>query len=185
MTSTNGKSRRHAGVSDASQSPFRRLPVYLVRRLHQIFVGAMAEAFEGENFTPLQWAVIVHIDAVPGIDQSRLAEMVSIDKTSTGRIVDQLETASVVERSPNGTDRRAWMLRLTPLGKQVRRRLGPKAGVSQQRLLSQLSAKERQVLVELLVRVVEANESYMRPGAGRRKPRAQKAGPVLSKEARV
>ena len=120
----------------------------------------------------LQWAVFVHIDAKPDIDQSRLAEMVSIDKTNTGRLVDQLEAMGLVERRPNGADRRAWMLRLTSRGQQMRRRLQPKSVAAQERILSCLTSKERQTLLGLLDRLVTANESYIRPGAGRRKPRS-------------
>src|SRR5205085_2035616 len=152
-------------------SPFAKRPVYLVRRMHQIFIASVAEAFEEENFALLQWAALVHIDSIPDVDQTQLAEMISIDKTNTGRIVDQLEARGLVERRAHGTDRRAWMLRLTPDGKLLRRRLGPKADTAQQRLLSRLTARERQLLIDLLARIVEANETYVRPGAGRRKPR--------------
>jgi hypothetical protein len=35
-------------------------------------------------------------------------------------------------------------------------------------LLASLSPKERSVLIDLLVRVIQANEIYIRPGAGGR-----------------
>ena len=47
-----------------------------------------------------QWAVLTIIENHPEIDQSRLAEVVSIDKTNTGRLVDQLEAKGLVERRP-------------------------------------------------------------------------------------
>src|SRR5205814_2263726 len=97
--------------------------------------------------TLLQWAALVHIYAMPDIDQSRLAEMISIDKTNTGRIVDQLEARGLIERRAHGTDRRAWMLQLTPSGKALRRRLIPKADAAQELLLSGLSEREQQSLV--------------------------------------
>lgn len=133
----------------------------------------VAEVVEEEGLTMLQWAVLVHIHARPDIDQSRLAETASTDKTNTGRLVDQLEVMGLVERLPHGSDRRAWMLRLTMRGEQLRRRLRPRALASQERLLSCLNEKERNVFLGLLTRVVDANESYIRPGAGRRKPRAR------------
>jgi hypothetical protein len=56
---------------------------------------------------------------------------------------------------------------------QLRRRLRPLARSAQESLLASLSSKEREVLIDLLVRVVKANEAYVRPGAGRRKPGAR------------
>lgn len=164
---------RNPAKSRDAQSPIRRIPAYLVRRLHLICTAMVAEAVEGEGLTMLQWAVLVHIHATPDIDQSRLAETASTDKTNTGRLVDQLELKGLVERRPHGSDRRAWMLRLTTRGEQLRRRLRPRALVSQERLLSCLNAKERNVFLDLLTRVVDAHETYIRPGAGRRKPRAR------------
>lgn len=164
---------RNPAEGGEAQSPIRRIPAYLVRRLHLICTAMVAEVVEEDGLSMLQWAVLVHIHWTPDIDQSRLAETASIDKTNTGRLVDQLEAMGLVERRPHGSDRRAWMLRLTTRGQQLRRRLGPRALVSQERLLSCLNVKERNAFLDLLTRVVDANEGYIRPGAGRRKPRAR------------
>jgi hypothetical protein len=42
---------------------------------------------------------------------------------------------------------------------------------AQERLLAPLSKAERAALLDMLVRVIEANDSYARPGNGRRKPK--------------
>jgi len=154
---------------DTRGLPPRRLIAYLVRRLEQICQAIVAEALSGTDIGLLQLAVLAHIDDYPDIDQSRLAEKVSIDRTNTGRIVDQLEAMGLVDRRVNGSDRRARVLRLTPRGGQLRRKLRPLSRAAQDRLLSSLSAREREVLLDLLVRIVKANEPYARPGAGRRK----------------
>ena len=73
----------------------------------------------------------------------------------------------LVERRPNGADRRAWMLRATARANELRRKLG-RALASQERFLSCLTAKERETFIALLRRLIVANERYIRPGAGRR-----------------
>jgi len=167
------------GDTQQSGSPFWHIPAFLIRRLQLISTAVVAEAVADAKLTMPQWAILVHIDELPDVDQSRLAEMACFDKTSTGRIVDQLEAVGLVERRPDGTDRRAWMLRVTAQGHQLRRKLTPRSKASQERLLSCLSAKEQQVFVALLRRVVVANERYTRPGAGRRNAssRRKAAGP--------
>ena len=154
-----------------SRPIYRRVPAYLIRRLQQISVAVLAEAFEGEDMPVPQWAVLTMIYFHPDIDQSRLSELVSIDKTNTGRIVDQLEMKGLIERRPNGADRRVWMLRCTPPGTRLRERLVTHARASQDLLLSSLSKAERETFIDFLDRVVSANEIHVRPGAGRRKPR--------------
>jgi DNA-binding MarR family transcriptional regulator len=160
-------------VADSAPPPYRRVPAYLIRRLQMISTALMAETFEDEDLPVSQWAVLTIIDNHPEIDQSHLAGLVSIDKTNTGRLVDQLEAKGLVERRPNGSDRRVWMLCCTPLGQKTRKRLLPRALAVQERLLSCLKPAHRELFIDLMSQVVVANEKYIRPGAGRRKPKSR------------
>jgi len=168
--SDNNRAAKNAPERGAqpSDSHFWRIPAFLIRRLQLISTAVVAEAVADANLTMPQWALLAHIAETPDVDQSRLADMTSFDKTSTGRIVDQLEAMGLVERRPNGAERRVWMLRATARAHQLRRKLRPRAMASQERFLSCLTAKEQATFVALLRRVVVANERYVRPGAGRR-----------------
>src|SRR5260221_4904550 len=106
--------------AEPSPQPYRRVPAYLIRRLQMISTAIVAEAFENEDMPVSQWAVLSMIDNHPEIDQSRLAELVSIDKTNTGRLVDQLEAKGLVVRRPNDSDRRRWSRCLAPPWRQDR-----------------------------------------------------------------
>lgn len=152
---------------------YLRVPAYLIRRLHMICTAIVAEEFEDEDMSVSQWAVLTIIENNPEIDQSRLAEVVSIDKTNTGRLVDQLEAKGLVERRPNDSDRRVWLLHCTSLGHKTRKRLRPRALATQERLLSCLEPARRELFIDLMSHVVMANEKYIRPGAGRRKPKTR------------
>jgi len=160
-------------AADPAPRPYRRVPAYLIRRLQMISTALVAEEFEGEDMPVSQWAVLTILEQHPEIDQSHLSEIVSIDKTNTGRLVDQLEAKGMVERRPNDSDRRVWMLRCTPLGLKTRRRLRPRALATQEKLLSCLAPAERERFIDFMSLVVAANEKYVRPGAGRRKPRSR------------
>jgi DNA-binding MarR family transcriptional regulator len=159
--------------AEAAAPPYRRVPAYLIRRLMMISTAIIAEEFEDEDMPVSEWAVLTIIENHPEIDQSRLAEVVAIDKTNTGRLVDQLEAKGLVERRPNDSDRRVWMLRCTPVGHKIRKRLRPRALATQDKLLSCLKPADREIFIDLMSRVVMANEKYVRPGAGRRKPKSR------------
>src|ERR1700710_3120735 len=88
-------------LTDVASLPYRRVPAYLIRRLMMISTAILAEEFDGENMPVSEWAVLTMIENHPEIDQSRLAEIVAIDRTNTGRLVDQLEAKGLVERLPN------------------------------------------------------------------------------------
>lgn len=163
--------REPEGSARKSEIPMsHRVPAHLARRFHQICLGVMAEILEPEGLTPIIYAVISAVDDQPGIDQRRLARRLGIDPVSAGQMVDYLEQEGLVDRRIDPADRRARVLRLTRRGTNLRRRLRPNLLGAQERLLSVLSAAERRALLSMLTRVIEANDSYARPGNGRRKP---------------
>jgi DNA-binding MarR family transcriptional regulator len=77
----------------------------------------------------------------------------------------------------NGADRRARILRLTSKGESIFDRLRKKNGVANDRVLDPLTEKERELLFDMLIRVIQQNTAYARPGAGRRKRRAKRLDP--------
>lgn len=105
----------------------------------------------------------------PDIDQNGLAARLGIDRNTTSLLVDRLEMQGLLERRVNRDDRRARLLRLTAHGEKLHQRLYPNTSAGQQRLLNALKPSERELLLDLLVRVIESNRSLARPGTGRRK----------------
>jgi DNA-binding MarR family transcriptional regulator len=146
-----------------------RSPAYLARRFQQVCVAIVSESLAKDGLSQFQWAVLSCIDHRPGIDQRRLAEAVGIAPVNAGEIIDQLGAMQIVERRLNGKDRRVRELFLTARGTKLRRRLLPENTLTNARILAPLAPEERKTLTDLLVRVIEGNAAYARPGAGRRK----------------
>ena len=144
---------------------------HLARRLQQICLGVISEALEPADLTPLQYAVLGSLDDAPGIDQRRLADRIGVDPVSAHQLLDELEAAGLVERRIAADDRRSRSLHLTRDGLKLRRSLRAPMMATQDRILGPISPEERARFVALLTRVIEGNESYARPGNGRRRPR--------------
>lgn len=142
----------------------------LARRLHQLCTAAAAEALKGEEITALEYGVLAWLQDEPDIDQNALAARMGIDRTTASMLVSSLEERGFVDRRTNPVDRRARLLCLTEAGAALRERLRPRVRDCQARVLSVLEPVERETLLDLLVRVVVANEAYTPPGAARRKP---------------
>ena len=94
-----------------------------------------------------------------------------VDVVSVAQTIDLLEKKHLVKRELDPDDRRARRIYVTKRGAELRSRLRPALLAAQDRLLTPLSQSERTALLDMLVRVINANESYARPGNGRRKPR--------------
>ena len=90
---------------------------------------------------------------------------------STGPQESRTSTRSVLpnDRQINPENRRAHILRLTPAGEKLHTRTRPTFNAGQQKILDVLRPAERDLLLDLLMRVVEGNRILARPGAGRRK----------------
>jgi DNA-binding MarR family transcriptional regulator len=150
--------------------PVQPTPSALARRFHQICATVVTEALADEGLTPLQYAVLAYLYVQPNVDQNGLAARLGIDRASTSQLLDHLEKSGLVDRRVNGNDRRARLLRLTRRGTKLRERLHPVGRAAEARILAPLSPNERETLIDLLARLIAANEAYARPGAGRRKP---------------
>ncbi|MBR1144381.1 MarR family winged helix-turn-helix transcriptional regulator [Bradyrhizobium sp. AUGA SZCCT0431] len=150
--------------------PSHRVPAHLARRFNQICLGVTAEILSGEDLTPMLFGVLVAVLERPGRGQRQVAEGMGVDVVNFGLMIDVLEGKGLVERKIDPDDRRARKLYVTERGAALRRRLSPDLLAAQERLLAPLSPDERRALLDMLVRVIEANDSYARPGNGRRKP---------------
>lgn len=152
--------------------PVRRTPVPLARRFFQICQTIATEAVTPHGLTAHQFAALPYLSRKsgdPGMDQNGLAARLGMDRNNTSVLVDELVEKGLVERRVNSSDRRAHVLYLTAEGEKLFARMQPIAVAGNDKILAPLKAHERELLLDLLLRVVEGNWQYARPGAGRRK----------------
>jgi len=126
----------------------------------------------GSGVTALEYAALPYLSKQvgdPGIDQIGLAARLGIDRNHTSLLIDQLEAKGLVERRVDPTDRRARRLYLTKKGERLFERLSPSMLAVNERILAPLEPVEREMLLDLLIRVIEGNWVHARPGAGRQK----------------
>lgn len=150
----------------------RRVPLALARRFFQICNTAGADAVAGDGLTPLEFAVLAYVNAIdgePNIDQSKLAGRLGVDRNTTSLLVRALETRGLLEQRVSESDRRARLVRLTAAGETLFERLHPKALSAQDAVVAVLEPAERELLLDLLAKVIEENRHLATPGAGRRK----------------
>jgi len=156
--------------------PVRRNALALARRFFQISIAMVADPVVEGNLTPLQMGVLAYVNkenGEPGIDQVGLAARLGIDRNNAGVVALELEKKGLIERRVSSADRRARHLYLTPKGEKTYHRLAPDIRAAIDRILAPLQSRERELLLDLLTRVIQENAAYARPGAGRRKRRRE------------
>src|SRR5262245_18535627 len=159
--------------SSETSVPVRRTTTALARRLYQICVAMVADSLADADLTPLQMGVLAYLNkesGEPGLDQVGLAARLGIDRNNTSVIVGEMERRALLERRVSDTDQRVKVLRLTAQGEKLYRQFAPGNIAANDRILAPLKPHERELFRDMMVRLVQANASYARPGAGRRKP---------------
>jgi DNA-binding MarR family transcriptional regulator len=136
---------------------FSRLPGHLIRRVHQLSTAYFAEECGGD-LTAVQYAALVAIGAHPGVDATRLSEIIYFDRSTIGDVLDRMETKGWILRESTPADRRLKLLTLSPAGREVLQQVEPGIRRVQERLLAPLTEAEAKTLVRLLARIADAGE---------------------------
>lgn len=151
---TKSKSKQSVGPS-ASQgtSKDELLVSWLVTDTARLMRTVFDRRARVLGLTRPQWLAIVRLQRRPGASQSELADMMEIEKAPAGRIVDRMEEKGFVERRADPGDRRIKRIYLTTRGEQIYEAIYPLSVQTVRDALSELSARDRDVLAELLTRV--------------------------------
>lgn len=143
-------------IEDAFDLDFA--PGHLIRRAQQVHTSVWA-AVVGEDLTSPQFAVLNVLYGRPGIDQTMLSSLTSLDTSTCQDIVARLRHKGLIERSRDDSDGRRWLLRLSEKGKSTRDQVVPKVREVGEILFRSLDPDDRASLTRLLYEVARGNGS--------------------------
>ena len=144
----------------------RLKPGHLIRRAQQIAVAVFMEECGRFDITPLQYAALTAIGQQPDIDATRLAQLIALDRSNIGSVLERLEAKSLLLRSASAEDRRIKLLRLSSSGRALLRKVDLAVEHAQDRILAPLKPGERKTFMRLLTLLVESNNALSRAPAG-------------------
>jgi DNA-binding MarR family transcriptional regulator len=98
--------------------------------------------------------VLLVVCSQPGIDQKTLAEVVALDRATTGNVVRRLETRKLLRRLTPHSDRRARILLPTKSGERLNRRLGAVTRKARRLLVRDLTTREQKELMRLMRKIL-------------------------------
>jgi len=121
--------------------------------------NAGASRLAAETLRPLgidarQYGVLALIAELGPRSQQALAELLAVDRSTMVSLVDELEQARLVRRRRNPTDRRAYAIETTSLGRKTHRRAAELLDECERHFLRPLTKSEQAQLYELLERLV-------------------------------
>jgi MarR family transcriptional regulator for hemolysin len=135
----------------------RRLPLLLRRAwygLNQAFRRRIAHT----GVTPDQFTALRSLlEGDPkGMTQRELTQAMSSDPNTVASLLERMKTAKWVERRPHEQDRRAYRIRILPLGQQQYETCRNLAIDLQSQVLSGLPVDQRELFLEQLDEVASA-----------------------------
>ena len=115
-------------------------------------------AYERTGLHPYHHAILLVLGEGSRETQGAIADSLGYDRGQLVGLLDELEERGLVERRRDPNDRRRHLVRLTPDGKRMLRRLRALARQIEDEFLSPLSDGERATLHALLLRLAEKHE---------------------------
>lgn len=122
---------------------------HLLRRAQQIHAALWSECVPGGITSP-QYAVLHVLARHPRVDQTRLGELASLDRSTTADIARRLLTRGLVERHRDAHDTRRYLLELTASGRALLDAATAPALEVDRRMVDGLTDRQAEELVHLL-----------------------------------
>ena len=105
-----------------------------------------------------QWSILAILSNQDGLSQSQISDELEIEKSTAGRLIDQVEKSGWIERRPIPGDRRLWGIHLTDRAQQLITEVESVVLNTRAEMLRGLSAEQQQYLSEML-QTVKSNLS--------------------------
>jgi MarR family transcriptional regulator, lower aerobic nicotinate degradation pathway regulator len=145
--------------------PVPRLPeelvasaTFLLKRLGFAAKERAMAAYEETGLHPYHHGILILLGEGSRETQGSIADALGYDRGQLVGLLDELEEQGLVERQRDPNDRRRHLVRLTPEGKRMLRRLRALSRQIEDEFLAPLSEKERANLHALLLRLAEKHE---------------------------
>lgn len=129
--------------------------LHLLHRAGQCADELFAVSIGDSDLTPRQYAVLRAVDGNEEPSQTTLVEKTGIDRSTLADIVRRLVEKGLLSRKRTRRDARMYAVRLTDKGQAALRRAEPVARSTDERLLSAIPQREREVFLESLSRIVQ------------------------------
>jgi DNA-binding MarR family transcriptional regulator len=135
-------------------------PGYLIRRLHQISVAIFLDASKQFDVTPIQYGAIHVIGVMPGIDQSRLKQLLGLDRQTISNVVQRLMDKKLIAREPK--DGRSFALFTTGTANALMEAMQRPLASIDERLMQPLDDDEKSEFMRLIRKLVAENNDLSR-----------------------
>lgn len=128
-------------------------PGFLLARAGGQAIRQLNRTLEHFGVRSRHYTALVAVKEREGVSQRELSEILDIDPSAVVAVIDDLERAGYVSRTPNPDDRRTRMVVLTAAGRAALAKMTHLSAAVDEHILSALEPGERELFVDMLCRV--------------------------------
>jgi MarR family transcriptional regulator for hemolysin len=126
----------------------------LLSRAYRQWRRAADQRLQPFDLTEATWLPLIRIARSPTPPRQKdLAASLSLDSSSVVRLLDNLETAGLIERREEASDRRAKVISLTARGRAIARKVETVAAQVRRDALKELSERDIETTIRVLAHV--------------------------------
>lgn len=114
---------------------------------------AVDERLQPFGLTEATWLPLLHIARNEPLRQKDLAEVVGIECSTLVRLIDALDNAGLINRVPDGDDRRAKLLSLTPSGRVLVEKVETATNIIRQQIFEGIGDEELTIALNVIDRI--------------------------------
>lgn len=115
------------------------------------------------NLTPVQFGVLTVLNARDdALDQITIASLIGVDRNTAADVIRRLEGRGLIERPESVHDKRVKLARITDRGRAFVGAVQPSMIIAQKRLTDALTRGEYDTLMQLMRKMINANNDASR-----------------------
>jgi DNA-binding MarR family transcriptional regulator len=118
---------------------------------------AFSRKLLASGVTVAEWVILREMFDRADVAPSLIADQTGLTRGAVSKLIDRLFAKKLVTREEDRDDRRFQVIALTPVGRRLVPELAAKADQNDAEFFSALSPRERESLIAVLKKLVQAN----------------------------
>lgn len=142
------------GAPEKTQVPLTQRTAFLANKMGQLLLEQAERGFGELGLNARTFFVLASVDPDVPRSQQEIAQIVAVDPTTLGVLVDDLEARGLVDRSRNKRDKRRYDLTLSASGVSTLTAAHAALDAVEREFFAPLSARQRSDLGALLRKLI-------------------------------
>ncbi|MEQ1408615.1 MarR family transcriptional regulator [Neorhizobium sp. Rsf11] len=133
----------------------RHSATYLASQLAKGFARSLQSRSMALGFSPGQFPVLLELWQEDGLTQKQLLDRLDVEQATLANTLSRMERDRLIQRAPHPGDRRAQIITLTQLGRDLEVQAVEAAAEADAALFSGFKRFERELMIEYMRMIVE------------------------------